>query len=268
MLTKSSDFLRMPEKWRPAPAHRGQRTNISHSETVGREGGTRFLEPNLAFAYFDIISSFWIKKTCTHTPTVFCCIPMAVCHRWSRYLPIYISFARGMLKVTTTYARRMCWPPVTPAKSTHPPSIGRCYLCRVPPSRPTVSEWDIFVGWPLCPSPGTEEGLARTVSMMWTRSSFLTLLIKISNLWYNIKVYYTFSVKSGMLSSNLVFTEAQNPLALDCVAASACMPAWSTHKHGADHAVCGPILSTHNILWSRKTTHNLCPNIEHEVDLT
>ena len=38
--------------------HRGQRTNISHSETVGREGGTRFLEPNLAFAYFDIISSF------------------------------------------------------------------------------------------------------------------------------------------------------------------------------------------------------------------
>ena len=89
--------------------HRGQRTNISHSETVGREGGTRFLEPNLAFAYFDIISSFWIKKTCTHTPTVFCCIPMAVCHRWSRYLPIYISFARGMLKVTTTYARRMCW---------------------------------------------------------------------------------------------------------------------------------------------------------------
>ena len=118
------------------------------------------------------------------------------------------------------------------------------------------------------PSPGTEEGLARTVSMIWTRSSFLTLLIKISNLWYNIKVYYTFSVKSGMLSSNLVFTEAQNPLALDCVAASACMPAWSTHKHGADHAVCGPIISPHNILWSRKTTHNLCPNIEHEVDLT
>ena len=74
--------------------HRGQRTNISHSETVGREGRTHFLEPNLAFASFDIISSFWIKKTCTHTPTVFCCIPMAVCHRWSRYLPIYISFAR------------------------------------------------------------------------------------------------------------------------------------------------------------------------------
>ena len=42
----------------PPPPHRGQRTKISHSETVGREGGTRFLEPNLAFAYFDIISSF------------------------------------------------------------------------------------------------------------------------------------------------------------------------------------------------------------------
>ena len=39
---------------------------LLHSLTVGREGGTRFLEPNLAFAYFDIISSFWIKKTCTH----------------------------------------------------------------------------------------------------------------------------------------------------------------------------------------------------------
>ena len=48
------------------PTHRGQRTNISHSETVGREGGTRFLEPNLAFAYFDTYIKF-LNKENMHT---------------------------------------------------------------------------------------------------------------------------------------------------------------------------------------------------------
>ena len=54
----ASNFRRRPSNTSAGSGHRGQRTNISHSETVGREGGTRFLEPNLAFAYFDIISSF------------------------------------------------------------------------------------------------------------------------------------------------------------------------------------------------------------------
>ena len=52
---KNSTGMRLSVRFYPqGPANK----YISHSETVGREGRTHFLEPNLAFASFDIISSF------------------------------------------------------------------------------------------------------------------------------------------------------------------------------------------------------------------
>ena len=82
---------------------------ISLRDRRSRRGDTIF-GAKFSIRLFRYYIKFLNKENMhTYTPTVFCCIPMAVCHRWSRYLPIYISFARGMLKVTTTYARRMCW---------------------------------------------------------------------------------------------------------------------------------------------------------------
>ena len=81
---------------------------ISLRDRRSRRGDTIF-GAKFSIRLFRYYIKFLNKENMhTYTPTVFCCIPMAVCHRWSRYLPIYISFARGMLKVTTTYARRMC----------------------------------------------------------------------------------------------------------------------------------------------------------------
>ena len=64
----------------------------------------------------------------TYTPTVFCCIPMAVCHRWSRYLPIYISFARGMLKGVLLIT---VWSRPEPSRHRPEPSDG-VYRCGPP----------------------------------------------------------------------------------------------------------------------------------------
>ena len=56
-----------------------------------------FFEPKCSIRFFRYYIKFLNKENMhTYSYTVFCCIPMAVFHRWSRYLPIYISFARSM----------------------------------------------------------------------------------------------------------------------------------------------------------------------------